>query len=325
MDIQLKEQQIAVRQELLEQFEKQYEKKQKRMEAGNLSVKIEVLTARLNVLNEKTRINTLERQKFNRKMDLLRLIGLPVGADQVQLEGQSDPFGLDRFAMDDMIRLALSLISEVAYAEALAAEGQRTLDQLRYEYIPDLRFTTGYQDENGKLGADFTNEDDTWGLDLYGELRAADLKRGYPESLGLFSEELRLAGPDPGWFAGVQLRVPLYEGGSRRGKKIQAKADLYRLRAFWEDQKDRVELRVRQSYKFLMEQKFQVELAQENVSIENERFSIKTQLRDVGKITDDELETFRRSFFAAQDSLFQQQELLIERQGDLRLAIRYFK
>ncbi len=56
-----------------------------------------------------------------------------------------------------------------------------------------------------------------------------------------------------------------------------------------------------------------------------ERFSIKEKLRDFGKITDDELETFRNTFFAAQDSLFDQQEKLIEHQEDLRLAIRFFK
>ncbi|UCG59662.1 MAG: hypothetical protein JSU70_09110, partial [Phycisphaerales bacterium] len=77
-------------------------------------------------------------------------------------------------------------------------------------------------------------------------------------------------------------------------------------------------------YKLLSEQEFQVKLEQENVSIERERFSIKEKLRDVGKITDDELETFRRSFFTAQDNLFRQQEVMIERQEDLRLAIRYF-
>lgn len=323
--IKLKEQQIATRAELLKQFEKQYEIKQKRMEAGNLSVKIEVLTAKLNVLNEETRINTLKRQKFNRKMELLRLIGLPVGADQVEFDGQMDSFGLDDFEMDGMIRVALSQSSEVALAEALVAERQRALDQLRYEYIPDLRFTTGYQDENAQIGADLINQDDTWGLDMVGQPKAPGSKEGRTQNLGLFNDEVTLGGPDPGWFAGTQLRIPIWEGDARKGRRIIAKAALDNMKAVLDDQKDRIELRVRQSYKFLTEQKFHVELAQENVNIENERFSIKTQLRDVGKITDDELETFRRSFFAAQDNLFLQQEAMVERQEDLRLAIRYFK
>ncbi len=323
--IKLKERQIATRQELLKQFEKQYQIKQQRMEAGNLSVQIEVLTANLNVLNEKSRINTLEREKFNRKMALLRLIGLPVGAETVEFEGQMDNFGLDNFDTDGMIRLALAQSSEVALAETLVAEKGRVLDQLRYEYLPDLRFRTGYQDENGKIGADLLNRNDTWGLDVFGQPKAPGSKESDTQSLGIFGDEIGLSGPDPGWFTGLQLRIPITEGGARKGRQIRAKATLNEFRAALEDQKDRIELRVRQNYRFLLEQKYQVDLAQENVNIENQRFLIKAELRDVGKITDDELETFRRLFFNAQDGLFAQQEAMIERQEDLRLAIRFFQ
>ena len=322
--IKLKERQITTREELLKQFEKQYEVKQQRMEAGNLSVQIEVLTANLNVLNEKSRINTLEREKFNRKMVLLRLIGLPVGADAVEFEGQMDNFGLDDFDTEGMIRLALAQSSEVALADAVVAEQGRVLDQLRYEYIPDLRLRTGYQDEGGKVGADLLNQDDTWGLDVFGQPEVPG-KESRTQSLGVFGDEMSIGGPDPGWFTGLQLRIPITEGGARKGRQIQAKATLNGFRAALEDQKDRIELRVRQSYRFLAEQKYQVDMEQENVNIENQRFLIKAELRDVGKSTDDELETFRRSFFDAQDRLFRQQETMIERQEDLRLAIRYFK
>jgi outer membrane protein TolC len=322
--IKLKEQQIATRQELLKQFEKQYEIKQQRMQAGNLSVKIEVLTANLNVLNEKSRINTLERQRFNRKMDLLRLIGLPVGADKVEFDGRMDRFGLDDFEIDGMIRLALAQSSQVALAEAFVAEQQRVMDHLRYEYLPDLRASTGYQDENGTIGADLLNEDDTWGFDIFGQPKMPGQKEDRSQSLGIFGEEVTLGGPDPGWYAGLQLRIPITEGRAREGRKIQARATLKSFEAALEDQKDRIELNVRQSHRFLAEQKYQVDLAQENVNIENQRFLIKAELRDVGKITDDELETFRKLFFNSQDSLFTQQEVMIERQEDLRLAVRYF-
>jgi outer membrane protein TolC len=323
--IKLKEQQISTRQELLEQFERQYQIKQQRMDANNLSVRIEVLTAYSNVLNEKSEINALERERFNRKMELLRLIGLPVGADQVEFDGQRDSFGLDDFDMDGMIRLALAQSSQVALVEAIVAEQQRLLDQLRYEYVPDLRISGGYQDKNSKVGADLINQDDTWGLDIFGQPKVPGLKEERSQSLGLFGNEITLDGPDSGWFAGLQLRIPIWEGDSRKGRQIKVKAVLNGLKAAVEDQKDRIELMVRQRYKVLAEQKFQVELAQENVNIENQRFSIKTELRDVGRITDDELETFRGKFFGAQDSFFSQQEVLIKSQEDLRLAIRYFK
>jgi len=323
--IKLKEQQIATRQELLEQFERQYQIKQQRMDANNLSTKLEVLMAHSNVLNEKSEINALERERFNRKMDLLRLIGLPVGVDQVEFDGQMDSFGLDHFDMDGMILLALAQSSDVALAEAIVAERQRLLDQLRYEYVPDLQIRGGYQAKNGKIGADLINRDDTWGLDIFGQPKVPGLKEERTQSLGIFGNEVTLGGPDPGWFAGLQLRIPIWEGDSRKGRQIRAKAELNIFKAALEDRKDRIELNVRKSYKVLAEQKFQVELEKENVNLENQRFSINTELRDVGRITDDQLETFRRLFFNAQDQFFRRQVDMIESQENLRLAIRYFK
>ncbi len=323
--IKLKERQIAARQESLEQFEKQYQVKQQRLAAGNLSVKIEVLTAHLNVLNEQTRINRLNRERFNRIMELLRLIGMPVSADQVKLVGEMDSFGLGPFDLEPMVRLALAQSSDVALAEAIVAEGARSLDQIRFEYWPDLQFTSGYQDRNGSAGAAISNQNNTWGLDVTGQPRLPNSGDTRGRGLGLFGDEVSLGGPDPGWFAGMQLRIPLADGRVRQGEKIEARAFLNGVKAALADQKDLVELKVRQTYKFLAEQNFEVELAQENVNIERERFQIQEELRNVGKITDDQLETFRRTFFAAQDDLFLAQESLIERQEDLRWAIRYFK
>jgi len=321
--IKLKEQQIAARQQLLEEFQKQYEVKQQRLAAGNLSVKIEVLTARLNVLNEQSRINTLGRERFSRIVELLRLVGLPIGADQVRFVGAMDNFGLGEFDLEPMVRLALAQSSDVALAEAIVAEGQRSLDQIRYEYWPDMRFTSGYQDRYGSAGATITNQNDTWGLDVTGQPKLPNSRDKTGQGLGLFSDSL--AGSEPGWFAGVQLRIPIADGKVRKGERIEARAVLNGFKAALDDEKDLVELAVRQSHKVLAEQSFRVELAQENVNIEKERFQIQEELRNVGKITDDQLETFRRTFFAAQDELFNEQENLIGRQEDLRLTIRYFK
>jgi outer membrane protein TolC len=295
------------------------------MDANNLSTKIEVLTARSNMLNEEIVINALRRQRFNRKMELLRFIGLPVGADQVEFEGQMDRFGLDDFDVDGMVLLALAQSSDVALAEAELAEQQRLLDQLRFEYTPDLRFRGGYQAENGKIGTDLFNQNDTWGLDIFGQPKVPGLKERNTRNLGLVGNGISLGGPDPGWFVGLQLRIPITEGRAREGRRIEARAILASYKAALEDRKDLIELEVRQNYKLLTEQQFQVKLAQTDVNIENERFVIQTELRDVGKITDDQLETFRRLFFNAQDDLLRQQEETIRRQENLRFSIRYFK
>jgi outer membrane protein TolC len=322
--ILLKEQQIAARQELLRQFEAQAKIKQERMEAGNLSVKIEVLTAQSNALNQRVRINGLVGEKFDRKTELLRLIGLPVGAKRVEFTGTMDRFGLEGFDMEGMIRLALAQDSELAYREAVFAEQGRRLHQLRYDYFPDLQFAGGYQDEAGQVGAEVRNDGNygTWGLDVVGEPRIAESGEGH---LGLFGRGVSLEGPNPGWFAGVQLGIPIAEGGARTGRAIEARASWRAARAAVDDRMDMVELAVRQGHTALSEQKFQVDLAQENVIIEKERFQIEEELRDAGKITDDQLETFRTGFFLAQDQLFIEQGRLVERQEDLRLSIRYFE
>lgn len=323
--VKLKEQQIVTRQKLLDQFQKQYEIKQERMDANNLSTKFDVLTARTDMLNEQIALNALESERFNGKIDLLRLIGLPVGANQVEFEGQMDRFGLDDFDMDGMVRLALAQSSDVALAEAELAEQHRLLDQLRFEYVPDLRFRGGYQTEDGKIGADLFNDDDTWGLEIEGQPKVPGLKERNTRNLGLVGNGISLGGPDPGWFVGLQLRIPITEGRAREGRRIEARAILASFKAALEDRKDEIELAVRQRYKLLTEQEFQVKLAQTKVNISYERFVIKTELRDVGKINDDELETYRRFFFNAQDTFLIEQVNLISRQEDLRLAIRYFK
>ncbi len=320
----LKQAQIETRQDLLAQFQKQYERKQKRLEAGNLSIKIEVLTARLNVLNEQTRINRLQRQLFNRKMTLMHLIGHPVGADTVTFQGESDAFGLELFDMDQMISLALAQSTQVSLAELLVTEQSRVLDQLKYEYFPDLRMTAGYQNSNTRMGLTLNNQNDTWGLDAVGQGGLSESRRDM-DGLGYFSQETSLDGPDTGWFTGVQARIPIFEGRARQGRRIQNKTYLLRLRAALADSKEIIELQVRSAYRLLVEQQFQVTLAQENVAIEKERFSIQEQLRDVGRIDDDAFERFRENFFQAQDALFQQQEILIEQQEDLRQTIRIYR
>ena len=52
---------------------------------------------------------------------------------------------------------------------------------------------------------------------------------------------------------------------------------------------------------------------------------VKERLKELGKISDNELETFRQRFFSDQDSYFEQQIRLIDAQERLRLAMRYFE
>ena len=95
--IQLEEEQIATRRESRLGFQKTLERQKARF-AQRLATEEDTLIARLNVLNEDLAINNLMRLQFTNKMELLRLIGQPVGTD-VQLEGRAPSFALNTGSM----------------------------------------------------------------------------------------------------------------------------------------------------------------------------------------------------------------------------------
>ena len=114
------------------------------------------------------------------------------------------------------------------------------MDQHRFEYLPDLRAKTGYQDRHGRVGTELSNEQGTWGLDVLGQPGIVPSNQDL-DGLGLFSQEVELDGPNRGWFAGVQVRFPVMRGGARRGREMQLRAFLASLKAALADAKDQIE------------------------------------------------------------------------------------
>ena len=316
----LQRDQIAARRTFLSEFQKQYDLKRERLEAGGLSVRMELLTARLDVLNEETQVNALVREQASTKADLLRLIGLPPTGQDVIYEGDLDAFALDGLDLNWAVNVALERGTQIAFLRSETADQERQVAELRTEYLPDLQFSVGYQDENASVSVNLSNDQDTWGLDVLAQPQLSE------HTLTLLNgAAVTLPGPSPGAFAGIQLSVPIFEGGARRGRQVKARAQLASLKAALADAGDSVAAGVRQAYERLREQAQFVALDKEQVAIAQDRLNIQQQLKAVGKITDNELETFRLQFFQAQDALFQDQSVLIDRQEDLRLAMRYFK
>ena len=62
----------------------------------------------------------------------------------------------------------------------------------------------------------------------------------------------------------------------------------------------------------------------EKVKISKERLRIKNRLKELGRITDNELETFRNQFFNDQDAAFRKEIDLVEAQERVRYVMRYF-
>ena len=69
----------------------------------------------------------------------------------------------------------------------------------------------------------------------------------------------------------------------------------------------------------------ETDILRETVRISKERLRVQDRMKELGKITDNELETFRERFFSDQDEYFEQQIRLIEAQERLRLEMRFFE
>ena len=66
------------------------------------------------------------------------------------------------------------------------------------------------------------------------------------------------------------------------------------------------------------EQKEQLEILKRRVDIAKKRFEINEKLKEFGKIDDNQLETFRQSFFNQQNALYSGQDSLIRAEEDIK-------
>ena len=130
---------------------------------------------------------------------------------------------------------------------------------------------------------------------------------------------------EQGWFAQVSVDLPIFQGLEREGRYKKEKATLEQNRHELRRTIDTVELTVRKAYQTVLENRQEVEILRETVSISRERLRVEDRLKELGKITDNELETFRNKYFQDMDNFFTQQIALIEAQESLRLVSHFFE
>ena len=68
-----------------------------------------------------------------------------------------------------------------------------------------------------------------------------------------------------------------------------------------------------------------MEIGTRRLAIERRRLEIQERLRDLGQVTDNQVETFRDRFFLAQERLFRTQDAYIAAVEDLRGVMGYFE
>ncbi len=306
--ILLRKQQLAERRKLMREFVARREKIQKLLEAKRVP-EVDLLTARLNVLNEEARINTLEREILRQKLELFRLAGFRLDRIDTPLAGTLQPFDL---APEEAIDIALRRSATVAATRAAVADQYRAARQTLWEFGPDLAFEAGRKTGDVRAGMRLTGEDGRYGLGAFGEKRIH-------------------SGPDPAdetetrRYAEVLLELPVFDGLERWGRYKKARARLEKLRHDLRHTIDRIESDIRKAYETLRERRRELAILQEKVAISRERLRIKHRLKELGRITDNELETFRSQFFNDQDAAFRQEIDVIESRERIRFLMRTFE
>jgi len=313
--ILLRQQQLAERRALLRDFREQYERIRKRYERKQV-VEVDVLTARLNMLNEETRINSLRKETLRQKTDLLHLLGFPVGMTDIEVSGDLESLDID---LKESVDITLRRSTAIAQARAVVAEHRRRARQTLWEYAPDMRLQAGWKDAKNAAGLEVKGEDGNYALGSFGERHLDRPRNGFGARQDVLDDD------GTGYFMGLNMEVPLFEGFKRRGLIAKERHLLRKARHELRSTIDGAERDVRKTYQTMLERREELRILAETVDISKKRLRAKERLKELDRIRDDELETFRERFFDDQDTYFAEQIGHVAAQERLRLLMRHFE
>lgn len=309
----LKAQQIRSRQEVLRAVNEKLRGIRVKYARG-VAKEFDLLTAQLDSLVQEGQIQALLGEQRRLKLTLLRLIGRPTEAD-IAFSGQVEPFPM---GLEEAVAMALREDVQVRQLREDVGERQREHREAGLAYLPDVKFQMGIQNGRGVTSLDLSKRPQgrTWLVDLSSDVW---LSRTAP-----ISQDPRFFDRDHTRFAAFQVSVPLFSGFQRYGQAGAARERMYQAQTALRDREDEVERRVRELHQTLKVKTAQMEIGARRLEIVRRRLEIEERLRDFGRATDFEVETFREAFFQEQERFFQTQDAYIVALEDLRQAVGYF-
>lgn len=307
----LKREQIRTRQKLMGEYEEKLTKLQKRFEIAKDVPRLDVLTAELDVINEKLRINGLRNDLVNYKLELLQLMGRPMLADEVLFQGEFQPFD---YTLAEIVGVTKKNSYQLAYLDGELLDQQREFDDIIWDYRPTFSSKLGLENQWSTIGMALNKSGSTYGVD-FGVQHYLNIPKSYVVSSN--SSEDR-------FFVDFSIDYPIHKGTERRGIRKQELQALNNLKAQFEEQDEQLELTARQAYQDYIEALERVKLQGEKAEISRRRLEITRTLREHGKVAEFQLDSYRNSFFSDQDRLFSEQENVIVAQENLRKIMGVF-
>jgi len=192
------------------------------------------------------------------------------------------------------------------------------LDQIWWEFAPDLSLQTGVSRRGDDVALDLSNSGDTWALDVTGE-------RFFEP--GDDREQLFVEHDDEDFFLNLEMRIPILEGFARFGEIKRERQRLKQAEARLERAREQAELNVRLRYENLLDQAEQVRLSSRRVEVSRRLYEIQNEWRErlPGRVSELQFQQFRDRYFGDQFSLFEAEADFVVALEALREAMGYFE
>ncbi len=317
----LKQQQIETRQKLLKEYQAKLVQQQKRFEIAKDVPRIDVLTAELDVLNEQNRIDVLNGDLTQKKLELLQLLNLPYDTN-VQFVGDIPSFD---FTLPEIVSTTKQNSYQMTYLNSEFDEAQLKFQQLAWDYKPVFSAKVGYEDHRNAYGLTLNNSNQTYGLDL-GAINYINVPSERTSS-SLISSLTTTGGTrtsDDNLSIAAGLTWNLYDNTQRKGVEKKQLENLNKLKIDLTRQTELEELSARKAYNDLVEAVQKLTLQSKIVDNAKRRLEITRKLREYGKVTEYQVDSYRDSFFSQQDRYFSDQEAVITAQENLRKIMGTF-
>lgn len=307
--ILLKKQQIATREKLLGEYEEKLRQQETRFDVAQDVPKIDVLTAELDVLNEKNRINALKADLIEKKYELLQLINMPLDTN-IEFSGDLEPLDTP---LNEVVSLTKKNSFQITYLKEEYKEDQREFNERAWDYKPIFSGRVGIEDKRTAMGITLNNANQTYGLDI-----------GVSEYINIPDSTSYSARKDANYSMSLGVSWNLFDNTHRKGISKKFLEKLNETKADLEEQILIEELNARKAFNNLMEAKERLELQDQIVANAKKRLEITRKLREHGRVSEYQVDSYRDTFFSQQDRYFTEQENMISAQESLRRVMGVF-
>lgn len=323
--LRLVQMQLVQHDSLLQIYDAKVERAQERLRLG-AGLRTAVVTAKLDQLEALERINTLRFDELTRRAALKKAMGMESDTSFFFLSDRLPPLAI---SMDSVVARALESNTRIAWSEAEAYLAQKSLREVGWEFTPDLQLSGGIrrgdQALEARVSTDRPDSRHQWAADIVGTRRLQEPQGGLSDSNFLTRPFFSSEDENLEYTARLQMRFPLFEGLKTVGSYRRESARYAAARDEVLRQSQETELaalRAMQAYQLSLRQ---LEVQEQRLALERERFALNQTLYEMGKLSEEGLEQFRERQFRAQDSYFAQQFRVLETEEDLRFLIRLFQ